>query len=115
MLPYWYRQGQVVLISESESVLTGTIEKEPTGHRYDTDSTVRTSELEYTIAAIINRQGMSCTMHMILDECDIAYMVLMTVLIWYMVLCVEYTYMVMIWDELHDMSWSIWYMIWIIW
>ena len=52
--------------------------------------------LEYAVAAIINRQSMSCMMHMILDECDIVYMVLMTVLICYVVLCVEYTYMVLI-------------------
>ena len=38
-----------------------------------TDSAVQTSELEYTVTAIINRQSMSCTMHMILDEYDIAY------------------------------------------
>ena len=46
-----------------------------------TDNIVQTSELEYTVAAIINRQSMNGMIHMILDECDITHMVNMTVLI----------------------------------
>ena len=109
----------VVLISESESVLTGIHEKEPTGHilirltshdyrQYSPDQCARVYScsnneqsitymihmmlyeymLEYTVKAIINRQSMKCMMHMILDVCDIAYMVNMTVLMCYVLLCV---------------------------
>ena len=46
-----------------------------------TDSTVRTSELEHTVAAILNRQNMKGMMHMMLDEFDITDMVDMIVLI----------------------------------
>ena len=46
-----------------------------------TDSIARANELDYTVAAIINRQSMNSMIHMILDECDITHIVNMTVLI----------------------------------
>ena len=36
-----------------------------------TDSIARASELDYTVAAIINRQGINCMIHMTLDEYDV--------------------------------------------
>ena len=36
-----------------------------------TDSTVRTSKLEYTVTVLINKLYMNGLMHIILNECDI--------------------------------------------
>ena len=41
-----------------------------------TNSIARANELDYTVAAIIiNRQGIKCMIHMILDEYDITRLV----------------------------------------
>ena len=46
------------------------------------NSTTHASELDYTVAAIIiNKQSMNIMIHIILDECDITHMMIMTVLI----------------------------------
>ena len=79
-------------------------------------SAVRTSELDYTVAALINWQSMNSTMHMTLDECDLAYMMIMTELIWCVLCdCVKRVNMVRIWDDLHVMTWIIWHMTWTTW
>ena len=43
--------------------------------------------LEYTVTAILNWQNMNSMIYMIQDECDIAIMVNMIVLMWYVLLC----------------------------
>ena len=43
-------------------------------------------------------------MHMILDECDLAYMVIMAVLVWYILLWLCEMY-----EHGHDMRWFTWY------
>ena len=68
---------KVVMISESESVLTEYMIQDLrvtymirlTSHDYS-DSAVRTSVLDYAVAAIINRQSIRCMIHMILNEYD---------------------------------------------
>ena len=40
-----------------------------------TDSTVQTSVLDYTVAAIISRQSINCMIHIIFDEYVITRMV----------------------------------------